>query len=46
MTTMSRSLHLGQTSESRLRLGSAIMALGGLGFVGYGVIFFARNFTG
>jgi len=33
------------TQESRLRLGSAIMALGGLGFVGYGVIFFFRNFT-
>jgi len=33
------------TQESRLRLGSAIMALGGLGFVGYGVIFFIRNFT-
>lgn len=31
--------------ESRLRLGSAIMAIGGLGFLGYGVIFFARNFT-
>lgn len=46
MTTMSRTIHLGQTSESRLRLGSAIMALGGLGFVGYGVIFFVRNFTG
>lgn len=35
----------GQTRESRLRLGSAIMALAGLGFVGYGVIFFVRNFT-
>ena len=33
-----------QTRESRLRLGSAIMALAGLGFVGYGV-FFIRNFT-
>src|SRR6266508_3155795 len=33
------------TQESRLWLGSAIMALGGLGFVGYGVIFFIRNFT-
>jgi hypothetical protein len=31
--------------EARLRLGSAIMAIGGLGFVGYGVIFFVRNFT-
>jgi hypothetical protein len=28
-----------------LRLGSAIMALAGIGFVGYGVIFFVRNFT-
>jgi len=33
------------TDESRLRLGSAIMAVGGLGFLGYGVIFFFRNFT-
>ena len=32
-------------SEARLRLGSALMALAGLGFVGYGVIFFVRNFT-
>jgi hypothetical protein len=29
----------------QLRLGSAIMALAGIGFVGYGVIFFVRNFT-
>jgi hypothetical protein len=29
----------------RLRLGAAIMAVAGLGFVGYGVIFFVRNFT-
>jgi hypothetical protein len=34
-----------EARESRLRLGSAIMALAGLGFVGYGVIFFVRNFT-
>jgi len=33
------------TEESRLRLGSAIMAVGGLGFLGYGVIFLVRNFT-
>lgn len=32
-------------SGSTLRTGSAIMALAGLGFVGYGVIFFIRNFT-
>jgi hypothetical protein len=34
-----------QTQQARLRLGSAIMALAGVGFVGYGVIFFIRNFT-
>ena len=28
-----------------LRTGSAIMSLAGLGFVGYAVIFFVRNFT-
>lgn len=33
------------TDESRLRLGAAIMAVGGLGFLGYAVIFFIRNFT-
>lgn len=33
------------TDQSRLNLGAAIMAIGGLGFVGYGVIFFIRNFT-
>lgn len=34
-----------QTDQARLRLGSAIMALAGVGFVGYAVIFFVRNFT-
>ncbi|GAA2393771.1 hypothetical protein [Nonomuraea africana] len=29
-----------------LRLGAALMALAGLAFVGYAVIFFVRNFTG
>ena len=29
-----------------LRLGSALMALAGVGFIGYAVIFFVRNFTG
>jgi hypothetical protein len=29
-----------------LRFGSALMALAGLGFIGYAVIFFVRNFTG
>jgi hypothetical protein len=34
-----------QAEQARLRLGSAIMALAGVGFVGYGLIFFVRNFT-
>jgi hypothetical protein len=29
-----------------LRAGSALMALAGLGFIGYAIIFFIRNFTG
>jgi hypothetical protein len=29
----------------RLRVGSAVMALAGLGFIGYAVMFFVRNFT-
>jgi len=29
-----------------LRIGSALMALAGLAFIGYAVIFFVRNFTG
>src|SRR5829696_2203787 len=31
--------------NNRLRMGSAVMALAGLGFIGYAVIFFVRNFT-
>jgi hypothetical protein len=44
VTTMSTS---SSTTEggARLRAGSAIMTLGGIGFVAYGVIFFIRNFT-
>jgi hypothetical protein len=34
-----------QAEQYRLRVGSAIMALAGLGFVGYGLLFLARNFT-
>lgn len=44
-STPSAHIRSTETRESRLRLGSAIMALAGLGFVGYGVIFFVRNFT-
>jgi hypothetical protein len=34
------------TSTGTLRLGSSLMALAGLAFIGYAVIFFVRNFTG
>jgi hypothetical protein len=37
--------HPAGTRPDQLRLGSAIMALAGIGFVGYAVIFFVRNFT-
>jgi hypothetical protein len=43
--TTTPSLQAQPTDTDRLRLGSAIMAVAGLGFVGYGVIFFVRNFT-
>jgi hypothetical protein len=33
------------SSVGSLRLGSALMGLAGLGFIGYAVIFFVRNFT-
>ena len=35
----------GRTADRSLRAGSAIMAVAGLGFIGYAVIFFVRNFT-
>jgi len=34
-----------RTEDAKLRQGSAVMAVAGLGFVGYAGIFFARNFT-
>ena len=32
--------------ETKLTRGAAIMAVAGIGFVGYGVLFFVQNFTG
>lgn len=43
--TTTRSAPSSQTAQARLRLGSGLMTLAGLGFVGYGVLFFVRNFT-
>ena len=38
-----RPAHL--TAAGSLRLGGSLMTLAGLGFIGYGIIFFVRNFT-
>jgi len=38
--------HTDSAVGARLRWGSTIMAVAGLGFVGYAIIFFARNYTG
>jgi cytochrome bd-type quinol oxidase subunit 2 len=35
-----------QKMDRRLAQGSAVMALAAFGFVGYGLVFFARNFSG
>jgi hypothetical protein len=44
MSTMATRLSR-TTPIPALRVGSAVMSLSGLGFVGYAVIFFVRNFT-
>ena len=43
--TTTRTAPAARTDDARLRLGSSIMAVAGLGFVGYAVLFFVRNFT-
>ena len=43
--TTARTAPAARTDDARLRLGSSIMAVAGLGFVGYAVLFFVRNFT-
>jgi hypothetical protein len=45
MATTSTSVPVPREEASALRAGAGLMALAGLGFIGYGVIFFARNFT-
>lgn len=46
MTTTSADVRLTDaTVSSGLRVGSGLMALAAIGFIGYAVIFFVRNFT-
>jgi len=35
----------GAEADARLKLGAALMTLAGIGFIGYAVIFFIRNYT-
>jgi hypothetical protein len=35
-----------RAGAAKLTRGAAIMAIAGIGFVGYGVLFFVQNFTG
>ena len=46
MTTASADARLGDTTQSSsLRVGSALMAVAAIGFIGYAIIFFLRNYT-
>ena len=45
MATMASSAARTSTGVSRLRAGSAIMAVAGLGFIGYAILFLVRNYT-
>jgi hypothetical protein len=45
MTSVSAS-EVDRREPSQLRWGTWLMVVAGLGFIGYGVIFFVRNFTG
>lgn len=45
MTTASSALSDPRAGSRDLRVGSALMALASIGFIGYAVIFFVRNFT-
>jgi hypothetical protein len=45
MATASSSVSLSQAEPGTLRIGSALMLVAAVGFIGYAVIFFVRNFT-
>lgn len=45
MSTASTSVAVSRIESSDLRTGSALMILAAVGFIGYAVIFFVRNFT-
>jgi hypothetical protein len=46
MATTTPHRHVDSTAAGPLARGAGLMAAAGLAFVGYGVVFFVRNFTG
>lgn len=45
MATITAERASGVDAERRLTIGAATMAIAGLGFIGYAIIFFIRNYT-
>jgi len=45
MATTTNAVAIERTEPSILRVGAGLLALAGLGFIGYGIIFFIRNYT-
>ncbi len=45
MTTASADIRHADASDSGLRIGTMLMTLAAIGFIGYALIFFVRNFT-
>jgi hypothetical protein len=45
MATATTSVSAARSDSGALRTGAGLMALAGLGFIGYGIIFFIRNYT-
>jgi hypothetical protein len=45
MATATADIHSGRVESSDVRIGTGLMALAAVGFIGYAIIFFVRNFT-
>lgn len=45
MATISTDTRISDPADSSLRLGTSLMAVAAVGFIGYAVLFFVRNFT-
>jgi hypothetical protein len=45
MATATADIRSGRVESSDVRIGTSLMALAAVGFIGYAIIFFVRNFT-